>query len=208
LRKIYALIFLHLLVATILAYLAWTHHGFESWLLTNWGFSFVCCLIVTLLLILLTFFLKSTVLSKIPVNIIVYLLFTIAFAFLFAYFEAKSWDGEIYVGLFVFTAVTFSLLIHSIISKCELTFQSATLYVFGAVLLAILIFEIFTHFALHLLYIIGALAIIWGFYLVWENESVISGAKTEWSREDPISGAVSVYMNIFALFLHFTNLIR
>jgi hypothetical protein len=75
-------------------------------------------------------------------------------------------------------------------------------------LLSILIFEIFTHFALHLLYIIGALAIIWGFYLVWENESVISGAKTEWSREDPISGAVSVYMNIFALFLHFTNLLR
>jgi len=67
--------------------------------------------------------------------------------------------------------------------------------------------EIFSLVPLQTIYIISTVVIVLGFYIVWENETVISGAKTEWSREDPIIGSIGFFMNLFTLFLRLANLI-
>ena len=67
--------------------------------------------------------------------------------------------------------------------------------------------EIFSTVSLQTIYILATVATLFGFYTVWENETVISGAKTEWSREDPIVGSISFFLNLFTLFLRLANLI-
>jgi FtsH-binding integral membrane protein len=103
--------------------------------------------------------------------------------------------------------VIFSLLIHVIFAKNEITFQSVALYIFGAVYLMTLLFVIFVEISNITLYVTAILSILWGFYIVWENETVV-GAKNEWSREDYFSGAIAVYMYIFILILKLVELIK
>lgn len=53
------------------------------------------------------------------------------------------------------------------------------------------------------------MAIIFGFYFAWDNETVINEAKSSrWKDEDPISGAVAIYLNVFKLLLGLADLIR
>lgn len=70
-----------------------------------------------------------------------------------------------------------------------------------------LLFEIFSDVPNMALYVIAIFSILWGFYIVWENETVV-GAKNEWSREDYFSGAIAVYMYIVILVLKLVELIK
>jgi len=55
---------------------------------------------------------------------------------------------------------------------------------------------------------ISAGATVWAFYLVYDTQTIVSGAKYEWSRDDWVVGAVLVYMDVFILFLRLCELIR
>lgn len=70
-----------------------------------------------------------------------------------------------------------------------------------------LLFVIFVDISNMVLYITAIVSLLWGFYIVWENETVV-GAKNEWSREDFFTGALSVYMYIFILILKLVELIK
>jgi len=58
------------------------------------------------------------------------------------------------------------------------------------------------------IYVIGVLALVWGFYLVWSNETILGGSTTDWTREDIATRAVAVYLNVFTIFLHLAHLIK
>lgn len=104
--------------------------------------------------------------------------------------------------------ISFSLTVHTLTTKSELTFQSASLYVVGSCLLVAFLFLVFSNMQLILSHILTFAGIVWGFYIVWENESVVSGTKTEWSKEDYIVGAIAIYLSIITLFLRLADLIR
>jgi len=126
---------------------AWINADFKAWLLENWGFSYVFCLIVVVFFSFVSFLSKSNV-AKSPINYVVYVIFFICFAFLFAYFEAKEKSvvdtGYVYAYVCMAGVVVGALFIHNLVAKYELTFQSAALYVVGSVTLLTLLFEIFT----------------------------------------------------------------
>ena len=70
-----------------------------------------------------------------------------------------------------------------------------------------LVFEIYSVISLQIIYVLAVITILFGFFIVWENETVVSGAKTEWSREDSVVGAIAIYMNVFTLVLHVNSLV-
>jgi len=83
------------------------------------------------------------------------------------------------------------------------------LYVLGIVALIVLLYELFAlQLDLHVIYLIGVTAILWGFYIVWGNETIVGGSTTDWSREDFVTGAIAVYLGVFTIFLHLADLVR
>jgi FtsH-binding integral membrane protein len=155
----------------------------------HWFATFLIPLIIVASQSLIAFFARS-VLSKTPINWISYLLFTIGFATLFAhlsvtYKETGTRGGYPVVlqdGTWIYfyvlcmaSMISFALSVHTLTTKSELTFQSASLYVVGSVLLVAFLFLVFSDMKLILSHILTFAGIIWGFYIVWENESVVSG---------------------------------
>lgn len=194
----------------------------KVWLEGHWFAAFLLPLIIVSVLSLISFFARS-ILSRGPQNWISYLLFTVAFATLFAYLSVTykevgtrggypyTFQDGTWIYFYVFSMasmISFALSIHTLTTKSELTFQSASLYVVGSVLLVAFLFLVFSDMQLILSHILTFLGVVWGFYIVWENESVVSGTKTEWSKEDYVVGAIAIYLSIFTLFLRLADLIR
>lgn len=61
--------------------------------------------------------------NKVPTNIVFYIIHTLSFAFVLAYWELNRVnDNFILYGLEFFTLVIFSLVIHVLFAKNEITF--------------------------------------------------------------------------------------
>jgi len=51
------------------------------------------------------------------------------------------------------------------------------------------------------------LSIVWGFYLVWENNALV-GDKNQWADDDYFTGAVGVYIFVVFVFVKLVEYIR
>lgn len=159
---------------------------------------------------LVTFFYKQTV-NHSPNNWVAYILFTVFLGFLLSYFQAerRALDAYVYYAVFALLIVVLALFIHVFFTKQEITFQSVSLYVFAAAFWITFYYEVkIIDMPLLHTFLFGIFATIFGFYFAWDNETVINDAKCDWVKEDPISGAVGIYMNVFKLILGFADLIR
>ncbi|EAR84136.1 transmembrane protein, putative (macronuclear) [Tetrahymena thermophila SB210] len=205
LRKLYLAVFFQILVTTFFTHQAEYSVNYRSWVLNTTGFTFVFCLIVTIVLSLGAFLQKSQ-LSRPIVNYVSYILYTLAFGVLFSYFDAK-YSSNFHHTFVVLAYLTFGLFLHALLCFGIITFQNASIFIIGSVLLVTLKMEIFTQIGMQTIYVLSTLAILFGYYVIWENETVISGAKTEWSREDPVVGSIAFFLNLFTLFLRLANMI-
>ena len=52
------------------------------------------------------------------------------------------------------------------------------------------------------------LNVVFGFYLIYDTQTNISGTKHEWAKDDAYSGAALVYIDILVLGLRFCELVR
>lgn len=210
LRKLYFLVFIQLGVCLWLTWAATQAGDFAKWVEDYSGFTLWTCLVLTIVLGLVAFLARAVV-SKTPINWIVYLIFTLSLGFLLAYWQTtrNASDPYVFLGVATVTAVILALFVHVLFTKRDLTFQSVSLYIFGAAFFVTLSFEIrLTDIPMLHTYLFGIFACLWGFYFAWENETVISGARVEWSKEDYVSYAVSIYLNVFTLVLGLADLIR
>jgi hypothetical protein len=172
----------------------------NKFLLENSAWTYVIPLIIVTLLSLIAFF-KRSLISKTPLNWLSYLLFTASFALVFGYISAAheypvldangnqvrdiGTNGGSLIfhhgtynylyAIFLASMISLALTVHTFTTKSELTFQSASLYVVGSVLFIVFQYLVFTDISLLINHIITVCGIVWGFYVVWENESVVSG---------------------------------
>jgi len=56
--------------------------------------------------------------------------------------------------------------------------------------------------------LLGIFALLWGFYVVWGNETIVGGSTTDWGREDFVTGSIAVYLGVFTIFLLLADLVR
>jgi len=49
---------------------------------------------------------------------------------------------------------------------------------------------------------------LWGFYLVWENETIVGSSSQSPSQLDYVSGSYLVYVHIATLFLNAADMLR
>lgn len=146
---------------------------FKHWITEYSGFTLWFSLI-TFIIIQILIFVSPSSFSRRPINYFLYFLNLTVIAFFLSYISIRlheKFDLNIHLVhhlLYIFVAVGISLLLHTIFAKNELTFQSASLYILGAVFITTIQYEIFDHDLSQIAIIILALiATIHAFLVVW-----------------------------------------
>jgi protein lifeguard len=186
LRKLYFMLFLQWLIVGIITFCAWYFADFKSFLASyKWIGAITGSVAIGISLFVLY---ARRPASRFPLNWIFYLLFTAALALTFAWFVAI---GNSDVALMVFIsagAVSLSLFIYALTTKTELSYQGPSLFVLGAILLVFQIFLIFTDIRFDHMIFITMGEIVWSFYLIYDTQTIVSGAKYDWSKDDWVGG--------------------
>ena len=205
-RKLYFMLSLQLLLVGIFTSSAYYSSQFKLFLSSH-SWIFFVSLGLGVLILFMAFFFREKL--KLPViNWIVFIFFTLCLSFNFSYLVSID-KSDLALMVFITTFfVNFSLLIYSLTTKIELTYQGASLFIFASLLFSLQIFLIFTaaNFGGMILVLIGEL--IFSYYLVFDTQTLISGNLYNWDKEDWISGAVVIYIDIFFLFLRLCDLLR
>jgi hypothetical protein len=105
LRTLYGLFALELIIT--LAWSSWvlTNDKLGEWVVRYWGIALATGIISILLILVCTF---VAAVRESPVNVAIYAIFTICFAYTIAYLSRKDWIGGsqlVYYGLWVLTAI-------------------------------------------------------------------------------------------------------
>ena len=207
LRKLYFLLFLQLLVCGICTVSVYFVKELQEDLNSTPTYLIMIPLFVVLTILILTFFQRKYV-SKSPTNILVFLAFTCFLAFSFAWITALDSTMLLLMCMISACSVAFSLLIYVLTTKTELTYQGACLFVLGAIFIVFQVFILFTQARMECLIFGLILNIVWGCYLIYDTQTSVSGTNYDWGKDDPYSGAVLIYIDIFILVLRLCELVR
>ena len=205
-RKLYLMLFIQLLIVSIITFCAWYFSDFKNFL-NKYHWILTVSLVLSLILLFFSLFFRKFA-AKMPLNWIIYILFTLLISFCFSYAVAL---GNSDVALMVFVtgaAVCFSLMIYALTTKTELTYQGASLYVLGSILLTFQLFLIFTDVTFTHVIFVCVGEVLFAFYLVFDTMTYVSGSLYKWEKEDSVSGAVVIYLDVFLLFLRLCELLR
>ena len=206
LRKLYSSLLIQLLLISIISFNAYYFEDFKSALISS-PIIFSVCLILTLLSSLAVLIFRRAM-AKFPFNLIVYTFFSLTLAFSLACI-VSYYNSEGILMLFTSPAsVVFALLIYVFTTKYEISYQGTALFVFAALLFNFQMFLIYTEIPFNILMYILIAEAIFSFYLVYDTQTLISGTKYNWQKDDWISGAVIVYIDVFILIIKFCELIR
>ncbi len=207
LRKLYFLIFLQLFICGICTIFVYLFQELQEDISQIPSYLILIPLFLVLIMLLLIFFQRKLV-SKTPLNILVFIAFTCFLAFSFAWLTALDETEILLMFLISACSIALSLFLYVLTTKTELTYQGASLFVLGAIFLVFQLFILFTETAIIYLICGLILDVVFGFYLIYDTQTSISGAKHDWEKDDAYSGAALVYIDIAVLVLRFCELVR
>lgn len=207
LRKLYLLLFLQLFASGICTLCVYFVEDLQEDLYQTPTYLILIPLFLLIAVLLLIFFQRKFI-SKRPLNILVYIAFSAFLAFSFAWVTALDSTLLIIMCMASSCTMAFSLLIYTCTTKTELTYQGACLFVLGAVFIVFQVFILFTQMNMNYLICGLVINIVWGFYLIYDTQTNVSGSNYDWAKDDPFSGAVLIYMDIFILLLRLCELVR
>lgn len=136
LRKMYFAVFIQMLLTAILTSYAHSSIDFHNWLLDTTGLTFIFSLIVTVVLGLASFLYKAK-LSRPIINYVALIMYSISFAILFSYLDAR-YSSNIHSFFLIFTCLIGGLFLHILLCFGTITFQNASLFIFGSVSVIVL----------------------------------------------------------------------
>lgn len=205
LKSLYSLFALELVIAVLwtsfaLSYYPEFGHGIKQW----WEFAIVSG-VLCLVLLLACFLLPFT--SRLPMNILVYLLFT------FSFMHFSSWLALVDSSFLVYYALWLLLLValgFAVYAWSSSTYMNTMISIFVVVAATIIVFTVFLIFSdikfLGLLLVLLG-AIVYGFYLNYDVRKMVRGGVYEYGRDDPWTGAVRIWVESLLVFCRFVELL-
>lgn len=205
LKSLYSLFALELVIAVLwtsfaLSYYQEFGHGIKHW----WEFAIVSG-VLCLVLLLACFLLPFT--SRLPINILVYLLFT------FSFMHFSSWLALVDSSFLVYYALWLLLLValgFAVYAWSSATYMNTMISIFVVVAATVIVFTVFLIFSdikfLGLLLVLLG-AIVYGFYLNYDVRKMVRGGVYEYGRDDPWTGAVRIWVESLLVFCRFVELL-
>lgn len=205
LRKLYLLLFLQWSLVLLVTVLAFRLDDFNDFLTGN-PVVFAVSLVFLVIIMTMTFFFRS-VSSQFPLNVLLYLFFSVALSFCFGFGSINDSSNALLMIQAGCWAVSLALFVNVLTTKCEITYQGATLFILGAIFLVLEWFLFYTSTAVVVIFLIAIGEVLWGFYLVYDTQTIVSGIKYDWNKDDYVAGAVGVYMDVVVLGLRLCELV-
>lgn len=192
-KTLYILVAVELIIA-----LLWTSFAVYWWqqlgaqILNWWPFGLAAG-ILALLLILLAFFVAFV--RNFPINWVVYVLFTAAFAHFVCFLTCLDHSQLLYFALWTFTAIIIAFALYSLASSSYIPLIESFLIAFGVATAVLVAFIVLTSHSLYLLILVAVATAIVGFYYAYGLRTATRFSNFDDSEEDPVSGAVRFWID-------------
>ena len=204
LRNLYTLFAIELLIAVIWTSFALSYYvefgdGIKRW----WEFAIVSG--VLCLLLLLISFLQFA--RRFPINVAVYLLFTLSFMHFSSWLCLIDSTFLVYYALWLLLFVAIGFAIYAWSTNTYMNTMISILVIVASTLIVFIAFLIFSEIRFLGLLLVLLAVIIYGFYLNYDVRKMVRGGVYEYSREDPWTGAVRIWAEGLLVFVRFIELL-
>jgi FtsH-binding integral membrane protein len=204
LRWLYTLFAIELLIAVIwtsfaLAYYVEFGDGIKRW----WEFAIVSG-VLCLLLILVSFLQFA---RRFPINVVVYLLFTFSFMHFASWLSLVDHTFLVYYALWLLLFIAVGFAIYAWSSNYYMDTMISILVIVASTLIVFTAFLIFSEVRFLGLLLVLLAVIVYGFYLNYDVRKMVRGGVYEYSREDPWTGAVRIWVEGLLVFARFIELL-
>jgi len=192
-KTLYALVAIELIVALLFTSFSlywWAALGSE---LAKWWYFGVIAAALVVLLILIAFFVSQV--RILPINWIIYGVFTLAFADLAAFLNCLDPSNLLYFSLWSLTVIISGFALYSICSSSYIPVIESFLISFGLGALVLMAFIVFTALRLQWLIVVSIGTAVFGFYYAYGLRTATRFSNFDEHEEDPISGAVRFWLD-------------
>ena len=192
-KTLYVLVAFQLIVALIWASFAvywWPVLGAQ--IVLWWPFGLAAGVLV-LLLVLIAFFFAFV--RNLPINWVLYVLFTAAFAHFLAFLVCIDFSQLFYFSLWLFTGVIVGFAVFSVASTSYIPIIESFLIAFGVGTLVLVAFIVLTNHSLYLLILVAVATSTLGFYYAYGLRTATRFSNFDDTEEDPVSGAVRFWID-------------
>lgn len=201
-RVLYLLFAFELIIA-----LVWSSICLAFWPgnVGNWWILGMIMGIVCLLIIFATLFVA--ILRKFPINWAIYFIFVICFAIFCAWVTCIDVTRLFYFALWLITIISIALAIYAFLSDYYMDSINTLLIVLlaaGAVLMA---FISFTKLNILYMILVTVPVVIFGCYLAYDMRSNVRSQIFDHEAEDPVSGAVRIWIETVLVFCRFGEML-
>lgn len=192
-KILYVLVAIELIVALVwTSFALWYYDRLGGPILHWWEFGLVAGLLA-LLLILIAFFVSA--IRKFPINWVIYILFTLAFAHFICFLNTLDYTQLLYFALWVLTAIISAFALYSLLSTTYLPIIESFLISFGVATVVLIAFIVFTSHSLYLLILVAVATAVLGFYYAFSLRTATRFSNFDNFEEDPVSGAVRYWID-------------
>ncbi|XP_063216608.1 protein lifeguard 3-like isoform X2 [Bacillus rossius redtenbacheri] len=208
-RKVYAILFIQLLVTIGIIALFIFHEGIK-YQVTHSMPMYLSAYVI----FLVTYFTLSCCTSirrQHPHNIILLVVFTLAMAYMAGVISAAYNVVDVFMAMGITAAVCLGISLFAIQTKWDVTAYGIYLFVASWVILIFGIISIFVaiyaqSMIMNLVYS-GLVALLFSMYLVYDTQQIVGGRKIELSPEEYIYGALQLYVDMMQIFLALLRLV-
>lgn len=205
LKALYSLFAIEILIAVVWTSFAFGYPDpFGNGIKAYWQVA-ITTGVLCLVLILIAFLIPAV--QKIPINIVVYVLFTLCFMHFASWLALIDPSYLVYYGLWLLLAISIAYAIYAWATSTYMNTMISILVTGIACLLVFVGFLIFSEVSFLGLLLVLLGAMIFGFYINYDIRKMVRGGIQDYSREDPWTGAVRIWLESVFVFCRFIELL-
>jgi len=199
-----------LMAITLAVTVIWTSFALGFWdefgrgLGRWWEFAIVSG-VLCLILLAVAFLLP--VAQRIPLSIVVYVLFTLCFMHFWSWVACVDSSRLVYYALWLLLAIAIAYAIYAWSTTTYMNTLISILITGVAALLVFVAFLIFSNVNFLGMLLVLLAVLVYGFYINYDIRKMVRGGIQDYSREDPWSGAVRIWLESVFVFCRFIELI-
>ena len=169
-----------------------------------WEFGLVA-FIITVLLAFVAFLI--TAVRRFPINWIIYILFTLAYAHTWAFFSCWDPTRLVYFACWLFTAFTTGFAVYSFCATYYMLSLQGALVVLGTGAVVFMAFIALTQMSFFLLLLVFVACCVYGVYMSYNLRMTVRHSIFDSEQEDPVTGAVRIWVETELNFLRLGELV-
>lgn len=209
-RKVFAIVFMQLLVTVAVACVCMYVPGARLFIRRNpgmyyaaWGIAFGVVMVISCV---------EKARRQFPLNVILLGVFTLAEAFLVGMITSFHDVDAVLLAFLVTCAAVAGLTIFAMNTKVDATKWGSMLGVLTIVLLVLVLAGLFFPFRqgqnkILYLAISGLAALLFSAYLIYDIQAIMGGRRAAYSPDDYVAAAMSIYLDIVQLFIAILSII-